>query len=79
MSDMRFISTAEQMMYYYSCQIKCKLETGKDDTEGLKTTCSGVFVDCTGYGGYDPVDPCNQTCIQETPGVDWGDTDVKFN
>lgn len=27
--------------------------------------CSGDFVDCSENGGYDPRDPCNQTCVQK--------------
>jgi len=33
-----------------------------------KTTCTGTFVDCSMYGGYDPVDPCKQTCINPRGG-----------
>ena len=27
--------------------------------------CTAEYVDCTGRGGYDPVDPCNQTCVND--------------
>ena len=61
MSVMRFISSKEQLIYAYSCVIKCKVETRQ--LLGAKATCSGKFVDCTMFGGYDPIDPCRQTCI----------------
>lgn len=53
---MRFFNEVEKMQYYYSCQIKCKIETQHESESHL--TCSGKFVDCTNYGGYDPADPC---------------------
>lgn len=27
--------------------------------------CVARFVDCSELGGYDPSDPCNQTCMEE--------------
>jgi len=56
MSVMRFISSKEQLIYGYSCVIKCKVEAWQ--LKYGKTTCSGKFVDCSMYGGYDPTDPC---------------------
>jgi len=32
--------------------------------------CDGSFVDCTDYGGYDPIDTCKQTCMQPTEDSD---------
>lgn len=26
-------------------------------------TCRGKYVDCTKFGGYDPRDPCRETCV----------------
>ena len=43
------------------CQDKCKLESENDSNQ--KVMCTGEYVDCDGFGGYDPRDPCNQTCI----------------
>jgi len=40
----------------------------------MKKTCSGKFVDCSKYGGYDPTDPCHQTCIEPRNGFKDGET-----
>lgn len=32
--------------------------------ENARASCDGTYVDCTGYGGYSPLDPCKQTCVQ---------------
>lgn len=32
--------------------------------EQARASCDGTFVDCTGYGGYNPLDPCKQSCVQ---------------
>lgn len=57
---MRFHGGNELRQWYYSCQIKCRIETSKN--REAHETCSGKFVDCSRYGGYDPTDPCHQTC-----------------
>jgi hypothetical protein len=66
MSSLRFLSSAEKMQYYYSCEIKCKLDN-RLVTEKVKhdRPCTGEWKDCTNFGGYDPSDPCKQTCIQK--------------
>jgi len=61
MSTMRFYSAREEQLYYYSCVIKCKVDAER--LLGSHAHCSGKFVDCSMYGGYDPTDPCRQTCI----------------
>ena len=33
-------------------------------------TCSGKYVDCSKYGGYDPTDPCHQTCVEPREDVE---------
>jgi len=58
---MRFKDTKESEKYYLMCQDKCKLESENDSNQ--KVMCTGEYVDCDGFGGYDPRDPCNQTCI----------------
>ena len=66
MSTMRFVNTDAQTMYYAACHDKCKYtaqkKIKKDDETSL---CSGNYVDCSDNGGFDPTDPCNQTCIQK--------------
>ena len=45
------------------CQDKCRLESQNENNENVM--CTGQYVDCDGFGGYDPRDPCKQTCIQK--------------
>jgi len=61
----------DQDMYFYSCVIKCKIDTTRLKTDDIH--CSGEYVDCGQYGGYDPSDPCKQTCIQPREGLNGGD------
>ena len=50
-----------KLLYYYSCGLKCKIDAKKLKFSNAK--CTGEFVDCSKYGGYDPIDPCKQNCI----------------
>lgn len=52
-SVLRFNTSTEKLMYYYSCGIKCRIDV--EEARG-KTICDGNFVDCSFFGGYDPVD-----------------------
>ena len=72
-SVMRFFTYTEQLQYYYSCQIKCKIETAQ--IKNSHETCSGKFVDCSRYGGYDPTDPCHETCLRPKDDFEHEDDD----
>jgi len=60
MSALRFLSSAERMQYFFSCEIKCKIDNRIHNgaTDKAKS-CPGKYKDCTNYGGYDPADPCH--------------------
>lgn len=64
---MRFLSSSERLTYYFSCEIKCKIDSKLNQRMDHSATdydnCSGDFVDCSKLGGYDPTDPCRQTCL----------------
>ena len=66
-STMRFASKTDQLKYKYACRLKCSAEAARAKAAN-KVCTSDQFVDCSSYGGYDPVDPCKQTCIQPRPG-----------
>jgi hypothetical protein len=65
MSAMRFASEADGTRWLTSCQIKCKVDSGSSQKDNV--FCTGNFVDCSGYGGFDPTDPCKQTCVSGGP------------
>jgi len=52
-------------MYYYSCGIKCRINV--EEAKRYRKQCIGNYVDCSLYGGFDPVDRCRQKCVQPRP------------
>lgn len=68
MSTMRFINEPAQTKYFAACQDKCKYTVQIKNEDGT-TLCTGKYVNCSENGGYDPTDPCNQTCIQKKEDV----------
>lgn len=68
MSTMRFKSADDQNLWYTACQMKCDMEVQKNEQKE-DVFCDGKFVDCDGFGGYDPRDPCRQTCVTPIEGI----------
>lgn len=60
MSTMRFVSADAQKQWYGACSGKCKVDSEKKEKEPIM--CTAQYVDCSEQGGYDPTDPCKQTC-----------------
>jgi len=44
--------------------VKEETKTKEPVNEGI--ICPKRYVDCKKYGGYDPLDPCKQTCLRKT-------------
>lgn len=60
MSTMRFVDSTAQKSWYSACSSTCKAQTEKATLEpGL---CTGLYVNCSDRGGYDPTDLCKTTC-----------------
>lgn len=55
---MQFASMEQHYNYMSECNFGC---THPPD----KPMCADNYVDCTDFGGYDPYDPCKQTCLKQ--------------
>ena len=54
---MSFVSMEQEYGYMSDCRQSCMYPPQEN-------TCPTTYVDCSDFGGYDPNDPCKQTCLQ---------------
>lgn len=71
------IRTCTEMMCLTTEPSKCVLFNNFGGTENTVNPCKIVnpkYVDCRANGGYDPIDPCRQTCKNGQPTTSMGGT-----